>query len=323
MVLMLSLVAGFHFFTNGEESTISEPEQAEVEQVDISDSRDDSGNMETETEGAIDLDEEFVQLNTNNEDGEEEQDVPNYGLIPQTVEIPSIDVNAEIENVGILDNGQMGVPSNEDDVAWFEPGTMPGDKGNAVLAGHVDSYTGPAVFWDLGELEEGDEIIITDEAGETLVFQVRKSVSYGRNDAPIDEIFGETDEHRLNLITCSGTFNRDEGTHDERLVVYTELVDPDPSQEETVEEEDLPTTPDNVEVLNSRVAWHAVQDEDVVGYRIYRKDQDSGEFEHVGSVSAHERKSYSDNDAASHVFYITSVDVDGNESEPSEETSFE
>ncbi|PYZ96459.1 hypothetical protein CR205_12110 [Alteribacter lacisalsi] len=282
-----------------------------------------SSDEEEEEPGAIDLNDEFVRLG-----GEEDREAdaepapePEHGIVPLSLSIPAIEVEAEIEPVGVLDNGQMGVPDEAEGVAWFEPGTMPGNTGNAVLAGHVDSRTGPAVFWDLNKLEPGDEIHVTGEDGEPLTFEVQVSVSYGRTDAPIEEIFGPTDKKRLNLITCSGTFDSGEGTHDQRLVVYTELVEPE-SEEEPVEEDtvagDTPDAPENVVVQRDRITWHAVRDDTVIGYRIYRENKDTGEFDHIESVSAHERKSLRVEDAYDYAFYVTSVNDEGSESEPSE-----
>lgn len=145
------------------------------------------------------------------------------GITPIRVAIPTIDVEAEIENVGLLPNGQMEEPDTMDGVAWYELGTKPGDQGSAVLAGHVDSKTGPAIFYDLIKLEKGDEIIVTGEEGEPLTFIVQDKVAYPREEAPVQKIFGYSFRRQLNLITCTGEFNRDAGTHDERLVIYTVL----------------------------------------------------------------------------------------------------
>jgi LPXTG-site transpeptidase (sortase) family protein len=145
------------------------------------------------------------------------------GIVPSLIEIPAIGVNAEIEKVGRLDNGQMGVPKGMDTVGWFEPGLKPGERGNAVMAGHVDSKTGPAVFFKLDELKKGDEVIVTDQAGESKVFVVIDKKSYPRKDAPVEDIFDFSYSKNLNLITCTGEFNRDARTHEERLVVYTVL----------------------------------------------------------------------------------------------------
>lgn len=147
------------------------------------------------------------------------------GIVPHRIEIPGIGVDASIEHVGLLPSGQMDEPSEMDDVAWYEGGYMPGEQGSSVIAGHVDSRTGPAIFFDLHKLEQGDEIIVTDEDGVEKVFVVQKSEAYDRNDAPLQQIFGYSYRSQLNLITCTGEFNTEAGTHDERLVVYTVLKD--------------------------------------------------------------------------------------------------
>lgn len=149
--------------------------------------------------------------------------VQDVSIRPSRVTIPAIGVDAIINPYGLDESGGMAVPDNGDEVAWFEPGYKPGQRGNAVLAGHVDSEKAPAVFWDLKELAPGDEITVTDENGETLVFVVKDSVAYDTGEAPISDIFGSSPERGLNLITCTGYFDRGGGGYVERLVVYTEL----------------------------------------------------------------------------------------------------
>ncbi|MGD6960798.1 class F sortase [Fictibacillus phosphorivorans] len=145
------------------------------------------------------------------------------GIIPTRIEIPSLNINTEIEKVGRLENGQMGVPKGMDTVGWFSDGVKPGSPGNAVMAGHVDSKSGPAVFYKLEELESGDDVIVKDQDGKKLTFEVTGKEKYNRKTAPVEKIFDYAYGSKLNLITCTGTFNVDEGTHEERLVIYTEL----------------------------------------------------------------------------------------------------
>ncbi|WP_141505515.1 class F sortase [Paenibacillus luteus] len=145
------------------------------------------------------------------------------GIVPVSIYIPAIGVDATIEEVGTMENGQMGVPQNIDGVGWFEPGTKPGARGNAVMAGHVDSLTGPAVFYKLDRLKAGDEVVLKDKDGVTRTFIVTGTASYPRKDAPLEDIFGFSYQSHLNLITCTGEFNKEAKTHEERLVVYTEL----------------------------------------------------------------------------------------------------
>ncbi len=117
----------------------------------------------------------------------------------------------------------MGVPKGFDTVGWFGEGAKPGAPGNAVMAGHVDSKTGPAIFYKLEDLDKGDKVIVKDNDGKALKFVVTGKEKYDRKNAPVDKIFDYSYGSKLNLITWTGNFNRDEGTHEERLVVYTEL----------------------------------------------------------------------------------------------------
>ncbi|WP_444684692.1 class F sortase [Alkalicoccus luteus] len=145
------------------------------------------------------------------------------GMEPVRIEIPAIDVDAVVDGYGLNEEGQMAVPDEGETVAWFNRGAKPGAQGNSVLAGHVDDYEGPAVFYDLKELEPGDSIHLYDEDGEQMTFIVQSMESYPYEDAPVDQVFGGTASRNLNLITCTGEFDRNVGTHRERLVVYTEL----------------------------------------------------------------------------------------------------
>ncbi|MDG2703123.1 class F sortase, partial [Vibrio parahaemolyticus] len=120
-------------------------------------------------------------------------------------------------------DGSMGVPQNTDHTAWFEDGPKPGDKGNAVINGHVDNKWGPAVFYRLKELKKGDKVIVTSSSGEKRTFEVLKVKSYPREEKP-NAFFGYAFTRNLNFITCTGTFDHAAGTHEKRLVVFTQLI---------------------------------------------------------------------------------------------------
>lgn len=242
------------------------------------------------------------------------------GITPTKIQIPAINVNTAVEKVGILENGQMGVPSNIDNTGWFAPGTKPGATGNAVIDGHVDSKTGPAVFFDLKDLKAGDEIFLSDKQGKTVTFVVKKLKSYPNDKAPLKQIFGPAQTSNLNLITCTGIFNHDKGTHEERLVVYSELKPKETPKKNNLNKEKIPQSPSNVAVEGTFVSWHAVQNKDIVGYRVY-KGKNNGSFKHVASVSSYERKTFNDKEAGKYSYYVTSVNKDGKESKPSEITS--
>jgi sortase A len=147
--------------------------------------------------------------------------------LPVRVKIPKIKVDADVEYVGLAPDGAMDVPKNYDNTAWYQLGPRPGERGNAAIAGHVDSKTGRAVFWDLPKLRPGDEVFVVGDDGVERKFVVREIQTYKRTDAPLDRIFGPTSNRHLNLITCDSTssFNRTTQEYAANVVVYTELVD--------------------------------------------------------------------------------------------------
>lgn len=143
---------------------------------------------------------------------------------PVRVRIPAIGVDAPITQVGNKPDGSMDIPHTADEVGWYEPGFRPGEMGNAVLAGHLDTASGkPAVFWRLRTLQEGDEILVDREDGSIIRFRVTNHEAYPMDSAPLPEIFGAAHHVGLNLITCNGAWQQHLATYTQRLVVYSEL----------------------------------------------------------------------------------------------------
>lgn len=145
--------------------------------------------------------------------------------IPTHLAIPVLGIDTTIQSVGKDKVGNMDVPSNATEVAWYNLGALPGEAGNAVISGHYDDKKGPAIFYKLGKLKVGDDIRITDTTGVVRLFKVMEAASYPYNKAPLNKIFG-FDLHRdLNLITCMGRWNPRTHTYSQRLVVYARLVE--------------------------------------------------------------------------------------------------
>lgn len=137
--------------------------------------------------------------------------------------IPTIGVNAAIQRVGITPNGEMEVPRNAGEVGWFEPGTRPGEKGSAVIAGHFDGKKGEAgVFFDLYKLRRGDKLFVEDSGGVSVVFVVLESRLY--NPGYADDVYSRNDGFFLNLITCDGVWDGTKKSFSKRLVVFTEKL---------------------------------------------------------------------------------------------------
>lgn len=146
---------------------------------------------------------------------------------PVRLIIAAIGINALVESVGIQPNGDMATPTLNpwEDVGWYKVGPHPSERGSAVIDGHLDRPGGyPAVFWRLRQIQVGDDVLVTNNAGKTLHFRVTRIAFYTPQDAPIQDIFGNGGGTYLNLITCAGDWIPSEHQTNLRQVVYTALV---------------------------------------------------------------------------------------------------
>ena len=142
------------------------------------------------------------------------------------LKLPSIDVDASVVSLGLLDGGVMDSPQTPTDVGWYTFSARPGVTGNAVFAGHVDYVNyGAAVFWRLRELQPGDAVNVVLVDGTSFSYRVVSSELYDEDTAPVQEIVGPTDNQTVTLITCAGVFDRGALEYNKRLVVRAERSD--------------------------------------------------------------------------------------------------
>jgi sortase A len=133
--------------------------------------------------------------------------------------IPSINLDDPIVPVGVDSTGAMAVPNGKtDEVGWWDGGPQPGDVGSAVLDAHIF-----AAFKNLNEVQVGDSIYVT-ENGQSFHFVVTAVKLYALSDITSQDLFVQTSDRDLNLITCAGKLTPDRSTYDHRLVVYSTLV---------------------------------------------------------------------------------------------------
>lgn len=147
--------------------------------------------------------------------------------LPERLIIPAIEVNASVQDVGLFWNGDgdMSIPTNFTDVAWYDNGPRPGMAGNAVIDGHLDGRNvKEAVFYNLDKLVPGDLVEIQDSTGKILKFQVVKTEALAYNATTTDIFYGDHSAARLNLITCAGDWINGKNMYNERTVVFTELL---------------------------------------------------------------------------------------------------
>jgi sortase A len=145
--------------------------------------------------------------------------------LPSRLIIPSLNINAHIQDLGINAAGNMQAPDNFTDVGWYKYGTVPGEIGSAVIDGHVDNGLAlDGVFKHLTDIKVGDEVDIETNGGKTLHFVVSDIETYQYQGVPTQTLFNRKDAARLNLITCEGTWVPGGDTYDHRIVIYTKLV---------------------------------------------------------------------------------------------------
>lgn len=222
-LLILLLIAGAST-ADQQAGSVSDPEPASSPDAGSETAEYENDNEQLIKESSAEKEpEQPADEKTENSTAIEPVSVKSEGVTPSSIAIPALDINASIEEVGLTEDREMDVPEDGDIVGWFHQGAKPGAQGNAVLAGHVDDLSGPAIFYDLHKLEAGDEIIIESADEETLTFEVTEMEVYPYDDAPVSELFGPSSSKNLNLITCTGEFDDEVGTHNERLVVFTEL----------------------------------------------------------------------------------------------------
>ncbi|MEU6170385.1 class F sortase [Streptantibioticus parmotrematis] len=146
--------------------------------------------------------------------------------VPERVKIPSIKVDAPLMKLGVDASNQLQVPpeTDKDLAGWYDGGPAPGEKGAAVLAGHVDNLKGPAVFYNLGSLHKGNTVEITRADKRVAVFTVYGVNAYEKKDFPDAKVYADTPTPELRLITCGGGFSKTTRSYLGNVVVYAKLT---------------------------------------------------------------------------------------------------
>jgi hypothetical protein len=149
--------------------------------------------------------------------------------LPVSVAIPAIGVRAEMIRLGLEPGGAMAVPplTHPQLAGWFDLGPTPGERGTAVIVGHVDAAgVGPAVFYELGDLRPGDRIYVTLADHRVAAFAVWAAALYPKADFPAATVYGDTSQPSLRLITCGGIFDPQTGHYLSNIVVFATYLGP-------------------------------------------------------------------------------------------------
>lgn len=139
---------------------------------------------------------------------------------PRRIRIPAIGVRARVVSLERAPDSTMETPNNFDNTGWYQPGSEPGERGPAVIAGHIDSTSGPAVFYRLRELKRGNLIRIARADGSVVRFRVEGLERWPKAAFPTRRVFGRTRLAALRLVTCSGNFDASTGHYVDNTIVY-------------------------------------------------------------------------------------------------------
>ncbi|WP_409472241.1 class F sortase [Streptomyces sp. HC307] len=144
---------------------------------------------------------------------------------PDRIRIPAIRVDAPLTGLGLNRTGNLEAPPTapRNLAGWYEAGTTPGERGTAVVAGHVDNADGPAVFYRLGTLKRGSTIEVDRRDGSVARFSVDAVEVYDAKDFPDKKVYGAASRPELRVITCGGTYSRSTG-YQGNVVVFAHLT---------------------------------------------------------------------------------------------------
>lgn len=150
---------------------------------------------------------------------------------PVRVSVPRVHIDTALTKVDLAADGTLNVPPNDHVAGWYSKGPAPGDAGGppAVIAGHVDSYLGPAVFFTLRQIRPKDTVVVRRADGSTATFVVYRVAQFDKTKFPADQVYAPSPRAELRLITCSGDFDYDTRSYLSDFVVYAALEPPAPA----------------------------------------------------------------------------------------------
>ncbi|USQ74756.1 class F sortase [Ornithinimicrobium cryptoxanthini] len=145
--------------------------------------------------------------------------------LPVRLLVPALDLDMELDAVGVTPDGQMEVPEDPDRAGWYRHGPAPGnDLGSVVLAGHIDDAAGPGPFFRLTEAREGVEVVVELSDGTSTAYRMVGGEQVAKSDLAVDELFRRDGDPVLRLVTCTGDWSPRAGHYTDNLVITAEPV---------------------------------------------------------------------------------------------------
>jgi sortase (surface protein transpeptidase) len=142
---------------------------------------------------------------------------------PVRLRVPALGIDAPIIGLGLRSDGGLQVPADAMVTGWWTGGAAPGERGPAVIVGHVDSHAGDGVFRRLRDLAPGDAVVIDRDDGTRVHFRAALTEVHPKAAFPTQRVYGDTAQPQLRLITCGGAFDRQRGSYEDNVVTYLAL----------------------------------------------------------------------------------------------------
>jgi Sortase domain len=146
--------------------------------------------------------------------------------VPTKVAVPSIDASSSLISLGKLPDGELEVPPliNPKQASWYNGSPAPGTLGPAVILGHINGDGKPGIFYRLKDVKAGDQVFVDRQDGQTAIFTVSHIDTVPKNAFPSDQVYGDTPDSQLRLITCGGIFDPAARSYEANVVVYANLT---------------------------------------------------------------------------------------------------
>ena len=138
--------------------------------------------------------------------------------------IPTLNLSVPLSVLGLDPNGAVQVPTDFNVPGWYKFGPAPGQRGSAVILGHVDTFRGPAVFFYLRDLRPGNVVTVQLADRKVVRFAVLGLRMYTKGQFPERTVYGPRSYSALQLVTCGGVFDHATGHYLSNLVVYTKRI---------------------------------------------------------------------------------------------------
>ncbi|MFD8022214.1 class F sortase [Streptomyces lavendulae] len=153
---------------------------------------------------------------------------PLSAAMPARIDVPFIGIQAPVIARGLDADGAVEPPPYElpGTVGWWGAGPAPGAAGTALMVGHVDTKSKPAVFFGLSTLRPGEKIRVARADGTVAEFTVEDVRVYERAGFDPHKAYGPRVKGRaeLRLVTCGGTYDKAARQYSANVVVSAYLT---------------------------------------------------------------------------------------------------